>query len=205
LTPKSRQFTAFSTRTRRLEFLRVPLGLRISSGAFISALCGVFANEIAAHSLALYVDDAILCNSTFSGHLEQLRHIFQKLRTHNLRINPKKSTFARESVTFLGFVFSAAGTSIDSQRFQKIRNIQAPKNITETRQICGLFQYFRRHLPNFAKTLSPIRQLLQKNVSFCWTAEHDKALEQLKEQLLHNATLAYPDYNKKFVILVDGS
>jgi hypothetical protein len=134
-------------------------------------LSTVFASEIAGHSLALYVDDAILCHSTFSGHLEQLRHIFQKLRTHNLRINPKKSTFARESVTFLGFVFSAVGTSIDSQRFQKIRNIQAPKNITETRQICGLFQYFKRFLPNFAKTLSPIRQLLQKDVPFCWTAE----------------------------------
>jgi hypothetical protein len=108
-------------------------------------------------------------------------------------------------VTFLDFVFSAAGSNIDSQRFQKIRNIQAPKNITETRQICGLFQYFKRYLLNFAKTLSPIRQLLQKDVPFCWTAEHDKALEQLKEQLLQNATLAYPDYNKEFVILVDGS
>jgi hypothetical protein len=97
------------------------------------------------------------------------------------------------------------GSRIDSTRFQRIRNIQAPKNITETRQICGLFQYFKRYLPNFAKTLSPIRQLLQKDVPFCWTAEHDKALEQLKEQLLQNATLAYPDYNKEFVILVDGS
>jgi hypothetical protein len=53
LTPESRQFTAFSTRTKRLEFLRVPLGLRISSGAFISALRSVFANEIADHSLAV--------------------------------------------------------------------------------------------------------------------------------------------------------
>jgi hypothetical protein len=76
LTPESRRFTAFFTRTRRLEFLRVPFGLRISSGAFISALSTVFASEIAGHSLALYVDDAILCHFSFSGHLEQLRHIF---------------------------------------------------------------------------------------------------------------------------------
>jgi hypothetical protein len=67
------------------------LGLRISSGAFISALAGVFAKEIADHTLALYVDDAILAHFSFSGHMAQLRHIFQKLRTHNLRINPKKA------------------------------------------------------------------------------------------------------------------
>jgi hypothetical protein len=53
--------------------------------------------------------------------------------------------------------------------------------------------YFERHTPNFAKILSPIRQLLQKDVPFCWTAEHDQALEKLKELLLQNATLAYPD------------
>jgi hypothetical protein len=179
--------------------------LRISSGAFISALCSLFANEIADHSLSLYVDDAILCHASFMGHLEQLRNIFQKLRTHNLRINPKKSTFARESVAFLGFVFSASGIKVDSQRFQKIRNIRPPKSITETRQICGFLKYFRRFIPNFAKILSPIRQLLQKDVPFCWTAEHDQALEKLKELLLQNATLAYPDFNKEFVILVDGS
>jgi hypothetical protein len=205
LTPESSQFTAFSTRTRRLEFLRVPLGLRISSGAFISALAGVFAKEIADHTLALYVDDAILAHFSFSGHMDQLRHIFQKLRMHNLRINPKKSTFARESVTFLGFVFNASGMQLDQQRFQKIRNIRAPKNITETRQICGLVQYYKRHLPNLAKILSPIRQLLQKDVPFKWTTEHDKALEQVKDLLLQNITLAYPDFQKQFVVLVDGS
>jgi hypothetical protein len=143
------------------------------------------------------VDDAILCHATFPGHLEQLRHIFQKLRSHNLRFNPKKSTFARESVTFLDFVFGVSGVKVDSERFQKVRNIRPPKNSTGTRQICGFLQYFRSFLPNFAKTLSAIRQLLQKDVPFCWTAEHDQALEKLKEQLLQNATLAYPDYNKE--------
>jgi hypothetical protein len=46
--------------------------------------------------------------------------------------------------------------------------------------------YFKRHIPNFAKILSPIRQLLQKDVSFCWTAEHDQALEKLKRITIAN-------------------
>jgi hypothetical protein len=146
-----------------------------------------------------------LAHFSFSGHMTQLRHIFQKLRMHNLRINPKKSTFARESVTFLGFVFNASGMELDPQRFQKIRNIRAPKNVTETRQICGLVQYYKRHLPNLAKILSPIRQLLQKDVPFHWTTEHDQALEQVKDLLLQNITLAYPDFQKEFVVIIDGS
>jgi hypothetical protein len=151
LTPESRQFTAFSTRTKRLEFLRVPLGLRISSGAFISALCSVFANEIADHSLSLYVDDAIFCHSSFLGHLEQLRHIFQKLRTHNLRINPKKSTFARESVAFLGFVFSASGIKLIHNAFRKLeisglrKTSQRPaKSVVSSMYFRDIFQILPR-------------------------------------------------------------
>jgi hypothetical protein len=66
-------------------------------------------------------------------------------------------------------------------------------------------QYFGRHIPNFAKILGPIRRLLQKDVPFCWTAEHDQALEKLKDLLLQNATLAYPDFNEEFVFICDAS
>jgi hypothetical protein len=95
LTEDSQEFTAFSTSTRRLQFLRVPMGLTVSNGAFASTLCWVFAKEIANHNLSLYVYDAILCHANFLGHLEQLRNIFHKLRTHNLRINPKRALSLR--------------------------------------------------------------------------------------------------------------
>jgi hypothetical protein len=85
LTEDSQEFTAFSTSTRRLQFLRV----------LASTLCWVFAKEIANHNLSLYVYDAILCHANFLGHLEQLRNIFHKLRTHNLRINPKRALSLR--------------------------------------------------------------------------------------------------------------
>jgi hypothetical protein len=93
LTPESRQFTAFSTRTRRLEFLRVPLGLRISSGAFISALCSVFANEIAAHSLALYVDDAILCQFHLLGPPGTVTSHFPEAQDSQFTHQPQKEHF----------------------------------------------------------------------------------------------------------------
>jgi hypothetical protein len=73
----------FSTREpERLEFLRVPLRIyALAVEPLFQLLAGVFAKEIADHTLALYVDDAILAHFSFSGHMDQLRHIFQKLRT----------------------------------------------------------------------------------------------------------------------------
>lgn len=93
LTEDSQQYTAFSTRMRHLQFLRLPMRLKVSSSAFVNVLYSVFAKEIANHSMALCVDDALLANVDFSNHLFQLEDIFRNLRAHNLGINPKKVLF----------------------------------------------------------------------------------------------------------------
>jgi hypothetical protein len=94
--------------------------------------------------MSLYIDDAIIANADFPSHLTQLRDIFRKLRAHNLRINPQKSLFAKESVTFLGFVFSAEGMNIDPKRFQRIAELKPPTNLKETRQLVGFLIYYRK-------------------------------------------------------------
>jgi hypothetical protein len=205
LTDRTSQYTAFSTRTSHVEFTKLPMGISQSPSSFCRALYRVFANEIASHSMSLYIDDAIIANADFPSHLTQLRDIFRKLRAHNLRINPQKSLFAKESVTFLGFVFSAEGMNIDPKRFQRIAELKPPTNQKETRQLTGFLMYYRKHVPGFSKIIEPIRQLLSKDQPFHWTTEHDQALEQLKKLLLQNATLVYPDFDKPFVIFCDAS
>jgi hypothetical protein len=53
--------------------------------------------------------------------------------------------------------------------------------------------------------MSPIRELLRKDVPFHWGERQDKALEQLKEALLNNAMLIYPNMNEKFYLQSDSS
>jgi hypothetical protein len=124
---RSIQYTAFSTRTSHVEFSKLPMGLSQSPSAFVKAQYGVFAKEIASHSMSLYIDDAILANVDFPSHLSQLRDIFRNLRAHNLWINPQKSLFAKKSVTFLDY-FSAEGMNIGPKRFQRIADLKPPTN-----------------------------------------------------------------------------
>ena len=50
-----------------------------------------------------YIDD-ILCitTSTFDKHLEQLETIFDRLQQAGLKVNAKKSFFARSELEYLG-------------------------------------------------------------------------------------------------------
>jgi hypothetical protein len=199
-----RQYTAFSTRTQHVEFCKAPMGLSNSPAAFCAALFHLMRKELLTN-LSIYVDDALLISTDFISHMRLLRDIFEKFRQNDLRINPQKSAFARDSVVFLGFLFTRDGIKVDPKRFDKIRNLKPATNQKEVRYLIGFFLYFRKHLPGFSKIITPLRQLLLKDAKFHWGEAQNNALEKLKQLLLQNATLIFPDLNEPFLIMVDAS
>jgi hypothetical protein len=143
-----RQYTAFSTRTQRVEFSKAPMDLKSSPAAFCAALFHLMRKELLTN-LSIYVDDAKLCSRVFISHVQLIRGIFEKFRQHNLRINPQKSIFARDSVLFLDFPFTREGIKVAPKRFDKIRNLKPVTKAKEVRHLIGFFLYFRKHLPDF--------------------------------------------------------
>ena len=105
------------------------------------------------------MNGGVMYHADFGLHLAFLRSLFQKLKSAQLRLNPRKSMFARDSLIFWGFRFSDTGQDIDETRFQKIRDLKPASNIKEVKMLLGLFSYYRKNLPRFAIVSSPIRQL----------------------------------------------
>ena len=127
----------------------------------------------------LFVDDALIHHHSFEMHHQFLQKIFGIIKNAKLRINPKKSTFANNSVKYLGFSFSKDGVCVDEKRLDRIRNLQPAKNVRQVKQILGLLSFYRSHIKSFAITATPIRRLLQKTEeSFKWTPECTEALEK---------------------------
>jgi hypothetical protein len=199
-----RQYTAFSTRTRHVEFCNAPMGLSNSPAAFCAALFHLMRKELLTN-LSIYVDDALLISNDFISHLRLVRDIFEKFRQNDLRTNPQKSAFARDSVVFLDFLCTRDGIKVDPKRFDKIRNLKPATNQKEVRHLIGFFLYFRKDLPGFSKIITPLRELLLKDAKFHRGDAQNNALEKLKQLLLQNATLIFPDLNVPFLIMVDAS
>jgi hypothetical protein len=53
--------------------------------------------------------------------------------------------------------------------------------------------------------MEPFRRLLQTDVIFEWEPDQDKALQKLKDALLSDVVLIFPDLNERFYLQVDGS
>jgi cytoskeleton-associated protein 5 len=56
-----------------------------------------------------YLDDVVIFSENFQQHLSDLLEVFQRFRDAGLKLNPRKCTFARSSIVFLGHHISKDG------------------------------------------------------------------------------------------------
>jgi hypothetical protein len=203
LTPESSHLTAFSTKTRHLEFTRTPQGLKTSPAHFLANIYTLFRKELQSN-LSVYVDDGLVYSQTFPEHLQLLETIFKKLQQAQLRINPLKSEFAKDKLQFLAYEFNQDGMRIDESRFDKIRNIQPPKNVKQLKAIYGFFNYFRKYCYKYSILTSPWRDLLKEGTRFQWSQVQQDVLDKLKAILLQRVVLFYPQMSQTFYLQTDA-
>ena len=84
-------------------------------------------------------------------------------------------------------------------------NYLPPKNIKELRRIIGMFNWFRKFIPNFSAVASPLMKLLKQNHNFAWTVEQQTAFDRLKHLLKNSPVLCFPRYDVEFRLAVDTS
>ena len=65
--------------------------------------------------------------------------------------------------------------------------------------------YYRRFVKDFAKIANPLHMLLQKDVKFKWGDAQENAFQTLKHALLSPPILAFPNFDKPFILYTDAS
>jgi len=104
---------------------------------------------------------------------------------------------------FLGHRVSAKGIAQDDAKIQKVRDWPTPRSVTEVRAFLGLAKYHAAFIRNFAEIAEPLYRLTEKNRSFQWTGEADKAFYELKNALISAPILAYPRITKESISTID--
>jgi hypothetical protein len=191
LDPESIPLTAFSVGSRRYEYTRVLFGLRNAPSWFVKNLVELLEPD-KCDQLLVYVDDLCVFTSTLDKHFRILQTVFDKYRSANLRINPKKSQFACSSVRYLGMRFSKDGMSIDKDRYALISNWPKIQNVKQLKSWLGLVSYFRCFIKNHSIITAPLRKLLLKDTPFVWGPEHQEAVDKLKQILVSGGSSRLP-------------
>ncbi len=206
LHPDSQQYTAFTVPGRgKFVWTVTAMGLKTSPSAFSRLMEYVF------RGLAFtvtYLDDVLVGSRTFDSHLRDLEQCFVRLRCYNLKLGLKKCVFARNSLDYLGYKISAKGIQPGGEKSEAIQNYPVPDSVKAVRRFCGLANYFRQFIPQFAQHSAHLTKLLRKTDE--WGGgrlppDALQAFQHIKSALSSSPVLAFPLPDKPFTVVSDAS
>lgn len=196
--------TAFVCEEGLFEYLRLPMGLKNSPSTLSRLVADIFKDYIGKF-IFLYMDDILIASNSVEEHIKHIKIVFDLLRKANLRLKMKKCKFLQKSVTFLGHVISEEGTLPNPATVDKILNFQRPQNLKELQGFIGISSYYRRYIKDFSTIAHPLTDLTKKNKKFIWEQEQQEAFDTLKSFLTSPPILAFPDFEKEFILQTDAS
>lgn len=196
--------TAFICHSGLYEFERMPFGLKNSPVIFQSIMENAL-RGLNYKSALVYVDDIIVFSRNFDQHLEHLSDLFSHLRAANLTMKPSKCQFAVEEVLYLGHVISKNGVSTDPKKVDLVQNFPTPTTQKDVRSFLGLASYYRKFIKDFAHIAHPLNALLSKDTSFSWNEQCQNSFDQLKQALTSAPILAFPNFDRQFILYTDAS
>ena len=204
--PATKEKSAFTTHAGLYEFERMPFGLCNAPATFQRFMQAVLIG-LEWKCCFVYIDDILVCSETLEEHLEHLQQVFTRLRMAGLTLKPRKCSFLKDEVLYLGHVIAKGGILPDPAKTQKVKDFPVPTDVTKLRQFLGLASYYRRFIPGFAKLAHPLHALTKKEVNFYWSCDCQQAFEKLKQLLTQAPVLAYPCFgeDKEFILKTDAS
>ena len=204
LHPETKHKTAFTSYLGLYEWNVMPFGLSNAPGSFQSYLQNILGSMFYKNAL-VFIDDIIIYSKTEDEHWEHLKKVLQRIDDHNLRLNPKKCQVAMSEVNYLGFIINGVTIRPDPSKTQVVKDLTAPKNITDVQSFLGFCNYYRRFIKDYSKIAKPITELLKKESQFEWTTECQEAFETLKEKLISPPIVSHFIPGKEIILHTDAS
>ena len=77
--------------------------------------------------------------------------------------------------------------------------------VKQLKSFLGLIGYYRKFIPQFSKIAGPLHALLKKEAKYVWEESQEVAFRALKQMLLSQPILQYPDFSREFILTTDIS
>ena len=193
----------FKTKEGLYEWLVMPFGLSDAPSTFMCLMTEVL-RPFADKFVVVYFDDILVYSRSPDEHESHLQAVCTKLQEEKHVANVNKCAFLRSSITFLGFVISAAGIAVDPGKTAAIRDWPILRSPFEVWSFHSLAQFYRRFVKIFSSLAAPLIDLLKAS-QFEWSAPADRAFQQIKIALLSAPVLHLPDFDKLFDVATDAS
>ena len=139
----------------------MPFGLTNAPSTFMRLMTQVLRPMIGVF-LVVYFDDILIYSRTREDHVDHLRQVCLVLRKESLYANLKKCAFMTQQVTFLGFIVSKDGVSVDPEKIRAIVEWLEPHTLHDVRSFHGLAAFYRRFIQGFSSITALIIDCIKK-------------------------------------------
>ena len=220
-----RKLTAFSTPWGLYEWIRIPFGISNAPPAFQRHINQILVG-LRDHICIAYLDDILVYARSFEEHVTNLVLVLKRLRSHGVKLRVDKSVFIKPEVRYLGRLISEKGyrpDPKDTEALDKFR--KPPATVGELRTLLGFMSYYRSYIRNFSQKFRPLYNLLKststavkspkkpagkhKQLSskqvIVWSESCQKVVDESIKCLKSPEFLAFPDYEKPFILHCDAS
>jgi len=165
---ESKKYTAFLSHLGQFEFCRALFGIRTVPSPLIRAVSFILAKNEGPliKSTLVYVDNVLCYSGSIDEHFKHLREIFQRFQEIKMKLNAKKCSFLLPEIVFLGNKFNANGISPDLDKVKAMLEFPVPTNQKKLKRALGMFQFYKKYIPENSTIIVPLNILLLKNALF---------------------------------------
>ena len=159
----------------------------------------------------IYLDDAIVFSDMPEEYLRRMCVVFDHLCEHGLKLKLSKCEVFKSEINYLAHHVSQKGVLPSKKNLESIAQCPPPYAYTKVKSFVGLVGHYRCFIKGFAKIAAPLYDLTsgdnkdKKSEHVDLSPKARKAFDRLKAACLQVPILAFPDFNKPFLLEMDAS
>lgn len=111
------------------------------------------------------------------------------INVEGFRLKLLTCSFAKNSLKYLGHIIEKNSIKPLKDNLKAIKEFKEPKDKKNIRQFLGKINFYYKYIENAAKQLELLHNLLRKDIKFSWTAECQKAFNNMKNYLCSSPIL----------------
>ncbi|MCO5552972.1 hypothetical protein L7F22_006492 [Adiantum nelumboides] len=196
--------TTFNTRYGHYEFTVMSFGLTNAPARFNRLMHDIFRPYLDDFVLVFF-DDILIYSKDEADHERHVRKVLEILRQHQLYAKESKCTFCSPQGSYLGFIISADGISVDPEKIKDIVEWPQPTSVSKVRGFLGITGWYRIFVKDYTLIAAPLTNLLKKGMRIDWKAEHEASFLELKGYLVSSPILKLPNFSKEFEVVTNAS
>ncbi len=140
----------------------MPFGLANSPSVFQAFVNDVF-RDMLSQFVIVYIDDILIYSDSLDTHVKHVRAVLKRLIQHQLYAKIQKCEFHQTQISFLGYVISSEGVTMDDSKVQAVLNWPKPPTVKELQRFLGFANFYRRFIRSFSMVVVELFWIPQVN------------------------------------------